>query len=650
MEIRNMFQEGLDRDIDGALTDEEKERDVVAAIRGTPVDGAFIVSTIAQTLFGELYPAKNFKLGRYEFAWDPYVDDTLVGSSGGSGVRLRVLTAGGDQYHASEQSLTLISDANNEAIVRLSDEVPCFEELEWAGKIREYVRQHDLSLLPENVRDIIRGQQRQARPLEEHAKASLGRAVQNADFYVLGEKIEIKYGSVGEKLDFVLTRLIERVYCKLSMVNIFAESDADVLKILNDGPEPGGLRGTTLNNGDALNEIAQWLEAQHQSHTPVSMGDLRRRYGGMPYGWREIDIAALVARLIVEQKVSVRYDGTTVIGDDPRLADYLRKKSEARKVTVARRIALPEDLMREVTAALRDCWGAMDIPAGEDGLLRFVLRTFEAKADHCGNLIENEYRRERYPWKEVVEAARDLMKDILSRQRDNVALLDHVVRKRDELKKSASDMKEVEAFFKTGKGVFDEALKLRRDLQNESDHFTADAEMTGKLDEISAILEHPNPRDRIGDLGDLTRDLRAARGELLERKKDEAHGLIRECMGDIHTLAGSRNILRDVVTKADDYFTKKKNEVSAAASLTELGAMTPRILDFRDAECRRIEAIIQPARSGDDSAKPKAATVRRHEILPARKLQSREDVDRYIDEIREKLYAALESGDGIQIH
>lgn len=42
------------------------------------------------------------------------------------------------------------------------------------------------------------------------------------------------------------------------------------------------------------------------------MGDVQRRYSSIPYGWKEIDIAALIARLVARQKVSIRYGGATI--------------------------------------------------------------------------------------------------------------------------------------------------------------------------------------------------------------------------------------------------------------------------------------------------------------------------------------------------
>ena len=178
------------------------------------------------------------------------------------------------------------------------------------------------------------------------------------------------------------------------------------------------------------------------------MGDVQRRYSAIPYGWREIDIAALVARLIAQQKISIKYGGAIVGKDERRLVDYLRKRSEIDKAIVTRRIAPSEDLMRKSINFLRDYLGAMDIPSDEDGLIRFVLNTFEEKQKHYEALLET-YQQAKYPEREVVETARSLVADVLSQRKDNVALLSRMVQKQDDLLDSMEDMEDIELFFKS---------------------------------------------------------------------------------------------------------------------------------------------------------------------------------------------------------
>ncbi|MEA4898703.1 MAG: BREX system P-loop protein BrxC [Christensenellaceae bacterium] len=632
------------------LTDEEQ--DIAIDIRNTTVDSAAIVQSIGQTVFSEIYPLKKFKYSKYDFSYDQYIDETIVGAASG-GIRLRFVTVASDYYNAPEAKLIMDSQVNNEAIVLLSSEVQYFEELETAAKIRKYVKQKNVSQLPESIQDIIRKRLAQARTLEESAKVQIDKAIVGGTFYVFGEKVEIKSGDARAKLDEALKQLIESVYSKLSLVTKFSESDADILAILSGGPEQGGFVGTGANNEYALNEISQWLEERHMSHVPVSMGDVQRRYQAIPYGWREIDIAALVARLIVGQKIEIRYGGAVVSRDDRRLVDYLRKKTEIDKASVSRRIAPSEEDMRKAVKFLRDWLGQMSIAEDEDGLLMFVKDMLSAKQSRCEALL-GEYNRDRYPQKEVVTTARDLMTDILSQKNDNVALLKRLLARQDDLRNCSEDMEEVETFFKSQRAIFDAARKLQNDLQNERDYFATDSTTGGKITEMASILAMPKPYIRIKDLSDLMQGIRTAYGILLEQKKEEVIGIVRQCMGDVHTLAGIGSRANEEVKKADDRFTEYMRKVADAVSLTVLDAMITQLLNYKDQVCKRIEVILHdvpPAPGGEQPPKPpKIAQVRRYDVFPIKRLTSHADVDSYLDGIRKKLYDTLEANDGIQIN
>lgn len=638
------------------LTDEEQ--DVAVDIKNTVVDSNQITQSIAQTVFGDIYPAKKFKHGRYDFSYDQYIDETLNGSASG-GIRLRVITVASDHYKDSDQQLIMESQVNNEAIVVLSGDTPYYDELEQAMKIRKYVKLKNVSQLPETIQDIIRKRQQQARHLEDRAKGYLEKAIVDAKVVVHGEVMAIKAGSAKDKLDAALSGLVESVYSKLNMVNHFVESDADILVILNGSADADiSLVGSGTNNEDALNEISQWLELKSVGPT-ISMGDVQRRYQAIPYGWREIDIAALIARLVAQQKISIKYGGAVVAKDDRRLVDYLRKKSEVDKAVVARRIAPSEDLMRKSISFLRDYLGAMDIPSDEDGLVRFVLNTFETKLAHYQGLLD-QYAQNRYPEKEQVTTARDLAQDILSQRKDNVALLNRMVQKQDDLLDSSEDMEGVELFFKSQRTVFDEAVKQMNRVSRERDYFATDPDTQEVFRTISAILAMPKPYNRIGELPELIGKVKAAYQALLELKKDEVAETIRQCMQDVHQLAGEARDAGALLKQADDYFAGKREAAKEALSLTELDAMITQLLNHKDTVCKRMEVMAAPApepqakESGEAKqpapAPKKIATVRRYDLCSVKRLQSRDDIDAYVEGIRQKLYQTLESCDGVQVN
>ena len=638
------------------LTDEEQ--DIAIDIKNTPVDSAQIVQSISQTVYGEIYPAKKYKYGKYDFAYDQYVDGTLKGASTG-GMRLRIVTVASDLYGVGDQRLIMDSRVNNEAIVVLSADTSYFDELEQAMKIRKYVKQRNVSQMPDSIQRIIRDRNDEARKLESHARSLIEKAIVEGKLYVHGEVLDPKCSSAKDKLDEAMKNLVESVYSKLNMVNRFVESDADILSILNEADD-GQIAsvGTGKNNEDALNEISQWLELQNQMMLKTSMGDVQRRYQAIPYGWKEIDIAALIARLIVQQKIQINYGGAVVGKEERRLVDFLRKKTEIDKAIVVRRIAPSEELIRKSVNFLRNYLGAMDIPSDEDGLIRFVLNTFETKQSHYQKLLDEFYSKERYPEKETVTAARDLMNDVLSQRKDNVALLKRMVQRQDDLLDSAEDMEGVEMFFKAQRTVFDDARKRLAGILKEKDYFAADADTLNVISTMSTILAMQKPYSRIGELPELVRKVKTAYDSLLDMKREEVAENIRRCMQDVHQLAGEARDAGELLCQADDHFVNKRETAKTATSLTELDAMITQLLNYKDTFCRRMEVMsasrqqeAQNSVFGTPAPKPpKIVTVRRDDLCSVKHLQSKEDIDKYVEAIREKLMKALESCDGVQIN
>jgi len=339
--------------------------------------------------------------------------------------------------------------------------------------------------------------------------------------------------------------------------------------------------------------------------------------------------------------------------DDKNLVRYLRVKSEVDKVSVSRRISPSEEDMRKAVKFLRDWLGQMSIAEDEDGLVAFVKNTLNTRLEHYEALL-NEYSRDRYPEKEVVTKARNLMLDVLSQKNDNVALLKRLLARQDDLLDITEDMEEIETFFKSQRTIFDAARQLQTKLENERDYFAFDPDTSRKISEITDILAMPKPYGRIKDLPDLMQSIQAAYSVLLEQKKEEVRGIITLCMGDVHTLAGIGGKAKDEVEKSDKRFTEYKQKVADATSLTALDAMITQLQNYKDQVCKRVEAILSAEspidKAGGEKAKPpKITQVRRYDVFPVKRLTSREDVNTYLDTIRKKLYDALQEYDGIQI-
>lgn len=631
------------------LTDEEQDiqREIY---RNTTVDTASIVERIGHMIFGDIYTTKKYRYGKYDFTFDQMVDSMTVGAVTG-GMRLRILTVATDTVEKSE--LRLMAESSGQTVVVLSD-TPYYESLENAMKIRKYVKQRNVAQLPKSVQDIIRDHQDEAGKFEIAATEELKKAIETAQFYVDGEHIEIKGGDAKSKLDQALEYFVTHVYSDLNLIRKNAENDADIIAILTgaDNMIPG-----TEPNRDAAAKVEEYLEMQHTRNLPTSMADVQSRYQAIPYGWKEIDIAAVVAQLIHSQKVTIKYGGATIQPTDPKLPDMLRKKSEIGRTSISKRQVVSIQKIREVREFLRDYFDEMDVPEDEDGLIAHIVEKFSDEQKHYEGLLAR-YEGHKYPDKGLVSSALDAMKDILSQQRDNTALIDRIIKKEDDLYALKDKMQNVESFFENQVSLFDSAVKYESDLRVDLDYIAKNEEANKALNTIRLITMMPTGGNfnyaRIPELNGLMATVCEKHGAMLDEKRAELLEIVRQCMAEIHTAAGDDANARAISDKADTFFTQKKVQIAETKVLALLDGLVPPMWQYKDEACDRIEALQKPPVTGGQTpaSAPKKIikTIHRQAMFPAKTLESEADIDAYVEKIRGQMKQLLNGCDGIRLN
>ncbi len=629
------------------LTDEEQ--DIQREIKNTPVATAEIVGRIAQIIFADIYTAKKFRHEKYDFAFDQMVDGQAVGALTG-GMMLRVLTVATDPVEKNE--LRMLTESSGQAIVVLAEN-PYYEALESAMKIRKYVKQRNVAQLPKSVQDIIRTQQDEAGKYELAAAEDLRKAIVNAKFYVDGEYIEIKSGDAKSKIDQALEYLVAHVYSDLGLISEFAETDDDIHKILRG--EKQYIPGTEPNR-DAAAKVEKYLEIQFNQNLPTTMSDLQNRFQKKPYGWREIDIAAVVAMLIYNQKVTIKYGGATIQPSDPKLPDMLRKKSETGKTSISKRQVVSIQKIREVRDFLRDFFDEMDVPEDEDGLIAYVVEKFTGRLEHYAKL-DAHYEGRMYPDRDKVKQAIALVKDILSQQKDNTALIQCVIDREDNLYDMRDELQNIEEFFQNRVSLFDAAVKYEQDLRVDLDYIAREEEAHYALTQMHEITMPPVDSkfryDRIPELNGLMAKVRTSHDAMLEDKRAELLEIVRQCMAEIHTAAGDNTAARNISNTADNYFTQKKQQIASYQTLALLDGLKPPMWQYKDETVSRIDAIVHPpVKPTVTPPQPKEEVIKavhRQAVFPARTLTTEAEIDAYVEQIRANMKQLLKGCGGIRL-
>lgn len=641
------------------LTDEEQR--IQEDINIVSVDTANIVERISHMIYGDIYTTKKFRYKKYDFAFDQYVDNVMTGAPTG-GMRLRFMTVNTDEEKKND--LYLMPASSGEAIVVL-DESNYYENLKQAMKIRKYVKQRNITELSKTVQDIIRNQQEEATTYEQDAMEDLKKAIVNAQFYVDGEHIEIKSGDAKSKIDQALDYLVSHVYSDLDLITENAESDADVMEVLSGAKSY--IQGTEPNR-DAAAKMEEYLETQHRRNLPTSMADVQSRYQAIPYGWREIDIAYVAAMLIYQQKVTIKYGGATIQPDNPKLLDMLRKKSEIGKTSISKRQVVTAAKMKAVKEIMRDYFDMMSVPDDEDGLVREIKKKFGEQKEHFDALDGMYGKNSHYPDHAVVANGLTIVNSILSQDKDNIALIDRVLTEEDALFENKEKMQKVEGFFKNQVQVFDTASQLVNDLRNELDYLSKEEEANNALDQIRLITmtDHGFDYMKIPTLNDLIRTVHEGHDRLLEAKREELLEIVRQCMEAVHSAGNSNSDSKEIITRADTFYSQYKTKIADLKSLALLDGLVPPMIQYKDTTVDRIEGlnrvkeVQQPSTVREPAgnygtekpSQPKKIikSLNRQVVFPAKRLESESDVDEYVEKMRTQLKQLMKNCDGIQLN
>lgn len=646
------------------------EQDVEREIRNEYVEPGEITIAISDIIFGQIYRDKKFRYNKkYDFDFDKRVDDRYFGNPSDN-MEIQILTMATSAIDKNE--VRLMAESSKKAICVLAD-TEYYSYLENAMKIKKYARKKNVSQFKDPMQSIVRNKQEDAERFEENARLQLVEAFKDAKFYIDGERVNITSGTPKDKINQVLNNLVGDIYSELDQVNENANSDQDILDLLNGEKDDGVMEGFECNRR-AANEIETYLISQHQQNLPTSMADVQKRFQSIPYGWREIDVAYVTARLIYEQKVTIKYNGETIRADNNRLPELLRKKTEIGKTKIKKREEIALEDIKKSREFLRRFFYAMDVPEDDDGLSLYIMDNFNKLKRHYEELL-GKYSGKNYPEKNKIVMAGETIDSLLKAQSDNIALVKKLIDMKDELYDMRDDIENIEGFFDSQVETFNKATELQQKLRQDKDYLLEEDTVNEALNKIRLIVIVNPTKDNydytdIPKLNRLMKIVHEGHDRLLNVKKADLNEIVRQCMEEVHSVDDTNSDILNIVRTTDDFYTGRKKDIEKATSLTVLESYIPGLWSKKDDAVKRIQSIEKSIEEAKEQTrkdfgkaelaghvkepevkKPKhIKKLHRQIIFPGRTLETEEEIDAYVDQIRNNLKIMIKDCDGIDIN
>ena len=652
------------------LTNEEQEAE--NAIRAIHVDPTEIQNYVAQVAFEEIlvFPNNKYRYNvRHQFSFNQQIDDRYYRGNQSSNIGLHLLTAYSGQE--DEMALSMLSMTEKNVVVRMSDSYSYLAEAEEMKKIEAFLNKPDFTNLVDY--DVISANKRKERS-EKAKRVSdyVKLALETADIYVRGSKVDTKSKNVTERINDAFSKLIESEYSKLGDMKS-EPGQADILELLRKTKTQLSLDlGETGDvDQDALNDMVAAIRYADGHGAKFSIKQAFDKYSAAPYGYTEDDIEYLIAKLYKNGQISMKmnsvvYSPASTPADDAY--KYITKREFREKILLEIKAVPQQKWIKSVKDVIRDFYGKTVVTDDTDALMRDFQQFGTYKRTGISDMLRAEYGTDsELPGKGTLEKAIRLIDDTCGIS-DPMTFYKRVDDLYDDFDEVAEDMVDLNGFLGGAqKDKFKHACRTLA-IYERSKNYISDQGIIDYADQIRKIKSVKKPYGYITKMEQFDDLLGKAIVDLLEkdaeRIKPDVYAdrkIATEAVEEGRPYA--ERILKEIAEKYDDLIFKLDNAKDIATLNgipAESGALLQNFINKINREEEFYQKSIQPITppsteptAGDGGSKPIQPVVNPKTIrtVPVTMrtltenrtytIKTQKDVDEFVEEMRKKLYAKL---------
>lgn len=662
------------------LTDEEQE--INNEIEKENVEMPEVITKIAEMIFEDICKDKRYRYpamgGRYGFSFNQTVDDRPYKSTQNYDIGLRILTPWYDGG-MDDATLRMVSGQGKEVLVVLPNDDEFLTEMRVYLKIERFLRKNTSMQLTkyETIKEAKRVEMRER---YDNAKLYLVEALKEAVIYVNGDTVRLSSKEVTSRINEAIGRLVQTVYHKLSYIDT-AMGEAEIRKMLHDTNQLSlALKGGTEPNSHALDELQGFIAINSHNHMKTSMKTIKDRFMKAPYGYVEDDVYWLVARLFKRGDLAFTVNGEAVSlnnKSEEEIINFITKKAFVEKLLMEERVRVSDRDKKAVRDVMKEVFHAVSSSEDED----IIIKNFKRYAQNTINEMEKlevYYNQYKYPGKKVLEDGKKLMLAVIQIQ-SPMEFFTVISKMREDFMDFAEDYDPVKLFFSgEQQQIFMRTLDMLA-IYDDSKTYIVEPELEDIVAHMQSVVQQEKPYSNIPKLPSLRDKFMTAYDKVLEAEQAPVLDSIDQAMRRVlDVLAGKEyevqkrqryyeqfHEIRDGAEHCNNISTLRSFADKAdALKLRLLGEMD--VLDSQLVQKKAKEAAKRAAEETEKSGadilpimtepdpaykvrKTKHISIKQMTGTASWRLESMEDIDKYLKEFREKLTAQLDADTIINI-
>lgn len=632
-------------DVYDFLTNEEQ--DVNRQINNTAYDEGEIIRTISQIFYEVILQDQKIKYGKYEFPFNRFVDAHNIGQNNQNNITCKVVT--GMYQEVDESQLAL--DSMRETLVIDLQNSNYIEELRRASKISVFKQNH-LATMSSSLASILEKKQLELSERRKRAEDSIKLAVKLANIYSNGTVLDIASKDGRERVFDALKKMVESKYYAIAKVKHSYDSYQAILDelsssegMIKDWPESD-------TNKEAYEEITSKLKNDKNNSRIPTVKTLIDHFSKSPFGWKELDVKGLIGILWKHNIIKLDIHGKSMsISSNPDRYEFARG-NKADSISIKLHEQIDEETLNEVRVIIRRVFNE-NFPLNEEKIRKGVIDLIQSKVELLKE-IQIKFEGKKYPGKnKIFELHRELANII--KNDDSSYIFTHIQTKKDYLEDNMDILDEILSFYQKGSSQlqnYNDANEIFAWYQQ--NRLLEDLSLVDEImDEISKILVDEQPFKKMVILGQLVLKAKQIKDKIRKEKVSE---VIKKLEKDLELIRHEANEAFSKIKEQEkiDRLNEKLNEIEEKyQSLISSTDSAQNLDQYITSSSNNVEGFKRFIASLLIQVAPdiKTKQLKLSSLVPTalKKIATKEDVEKVIENIKKRLIEELKDSDEIEI-
>jgi hypothetical protein len=647
------------------LTNEE--RDISREIKTVDLDSGKEAELLGELIFEDVLRGQRkyrYMANKMDFTCNRLCDGYPVDNRVDGALVVSVLTPLADEYEGctDQQCLLDSTQEGGQILVRLDDQESLGRELRAYLKTDKYLRTKNDGTLPASTRRIHRDLAEENRERRERITTLIATMLAEARYFAAGQSLPVKAASPQLVLDAALEYLVKNTFTKMAYLRKVHDTPESALQEIQAVLRSNDIGQQTLamqleeGNPHAIEDLRTYIELCTRASRQIVLHEMiEKRYAVRPYGWPDLEVILLLARLLVVREITLMMDGALIPLD--KAYEAMASSSRRRRITILQRKTSDPKALQNARNLGKEVFSEMG-PDGEDALFAFLRTRLEGWRTQLTGYKTLADTGD-YPGQDEIKDGLAIIKSLLASD-ESYKFIERFNQRKDDLLELSGSYRDLEHFYEHQKPTWDTLRKARDRFQFNRLELEQDAKARPALQRMLEILSAPSPYGLIQETEHLLSTVDAVNEGLIAERRHQALATIDNLLDQVQSEVGVAGGDASLETACLGPLQILRTQVERQASVAHIAQAEQQAQGAFDAALAKIEETLKPtgtqltSNGGATSNAPKLTIKPRRVVEPSRLvlktyLETLEDVHAFLDRLRAEMEDAIHKGERIQV-